>query len=229
MIACVYLKLRTKSRENIFLMGKVSHENVSSSCHFSHACSSYCVMPWSSGLFAHLGLLTRIIVIVWTLGHKYDYAFPCATQNEIDEDSGKICPPNLNISIYTIFQNRLSNLKFVTVKQMIKKGLKGLFEGANLPTQMSAQDVLREHPDVIYIPGKAANAGGVGVSGFEMQQNAQKTTWKPEIVDEKLKELMAHIYSQLLSGVGDGSSLESGANRAGFMKVVEGMEDLGWL
>jgi len=138
----------------------------------------------------------------WALREKFDYAFPCATQNEIDETS---------------------------VKQLVGNGLKGLFEGANLPTQLQAQEVLKENPNIIYIPGKAANAGGVGVSGFEMTQNAQKMRWKREVVDQKLQELMAEIYSQLTDAAGKDGSLESGANLAGFTKVVDAMEDLGWL
>ena len=138
----------------------------------------------------------------WALREKFAYAFPCATQNEIDETS---------------------------VKQLVGNGLKGLFEGANLPTQLQAQEVLKENPNIIYIPGKAANAGGVGVSGFEMTQNAQKMRWKREVVDQKLQELMAEIYSQLTDAAGKDGSLESGANLAGFTKVVDAMEDLGWL
>ena len=139
----------------------------------------------------------------WMMPEKIDYAFPCATQNEIDG---------------------------IDIQQMISNGLKGLFEGANLPTQLAAQDVLKEHDGIIYIPGKAANAGGVGVSGFEMTQNAQKMSWKPEVVDAKLQDLMAGIYSQLVQSAEEhGSSLESGANLAGFTKVVDAMEDLGWL
>lgn len=141
----------------------------------------------------------------WTLADlNIDYAFPCATQNEIDKDS---------------------------LRQMIDNGLKGIFEGANLPTQLSAQELLqKQHPDIIYIPGKAANAGGVGVSGFEMVQNAQKMPWKRETVDEKLKELMEGIYSRLV----DSQKLESGslndsANQVAFKRVVDAMEDLGWI
>jgi glutamate dehydrogenase (NADP+) len=104
-----------------------------------------------------------------------------------------------------------------------------LFEGANLPTELEAQEVIKEHGNFLYIPGKAANAGGVGVSGFEMTQNAQKMSWKPEVVDEKLQELMAGIYSQLVEAAGEHGTLESGANQAGFKKVVAAMEDLGWL
>ena len=141
-------------------------------------------------------------VTPWMLPEKMEYAFPCATQNEIDGSC---------------------------IQQMISNGLKGLFEGANLPTQLEAQEVLKGHGDLIYIPGKAANAGGVGVSGFEMSQNAQKISWKPEVVDEKLQELMAGIYSQLVEAAGEHGTLESGANQAGFKKVVAAMEDLGWL
>jgi glutamate dehydrogenase (NADP+) len=138
----------------------------------------------------------------WMLPEKMEYAFPCATQNEIDGSC---------------------------IQQMISNGLKGLFEGANLPTELEAQEVIKEHGNFLYIPGKAANAGGVGVSGFEMTQNAQKMSWKPEVVDEKLQELMAGIYSQLVEAAGEHGTLESGANQAGFKKVVAAMEDLGWL
>jgi glutamate dehydrogenase (NADP+) len=141
----------------------------------------------------------------WTLADlAIDYAFPCATQNEIDEYS---------------------------LRQMIDNGLKGIFEGANLPIQLPAQEILQQqHPEIIYIPGKAANAGGVGVSGFEMAQNAQKMPWKPETVDEKLQELMADIYSQLVKAQREsGCSLNDSANQVGFQRVVDAMEDLGWI
>jgi len=133
----------------------------------------------------------------------YDYGFPCATQNEIDG---------------------------ALMRHIINAGIKGIFEGANLPVTLDGQKTLKSMKggNVIYIPGKAANAGGVGVSGFEMSQNAQHLSWKADEVDDKLKQLMEHIYDQLESG-GDGTSLESGANQAGFFKVVNGMKDLGWV
>jgi len=149
-------------------------------------------------------------------GSQFDYAFPCATQNEIDH---------------------------LACETLVKNGLKGLFEGANLPTTISAQHILRQNPSILYIPGKASNAGGVGVSGFEMTQNAQKMSWSAEAVDEKLKNLMEVIYTQLVEFSGESelqegdddwsrdltSSLERGANVAGFLKVVNAMKDLGWL
>jgi len=147
----------------------------------------------------------------WTLPFdiKYDYAFPCATQNEIDENGASLL-----------------------IKE---RSICGIFEGANLPIDLSGQSIIRANGNnVIYIPGKASNAGGVGVSGFEMTQNAQKLVWSPTDVDEKLQSLMVHIYQQLVdvsdnsNGNGD-CNLELGANQAGFLRVVEAMKDLGWL
>lgn len=136
----------------------------------------------------------------WSVdGLKVDFAYPCATQNEVTKDGAD---------------------------RLIKNGVVGLFEGANLPTNMEAQQVLRDHADScpLYIPGKASNAGGVGVSGFEMSQNAQRLQWKPDEVDEKLQELMSNIYDQMISA---GDTLEKGANRAGFIKVAQAMKELG--
>ncbi len=79
---------------------------------------------------------------------RADFAFPCATQNEIDEEGASL---------------------------LTKNGAMGVFEGANLPVTPGGQEVLRSHhPRVVYVPGKAANAGGVGVSGLEMSQNASR-------------------------------------------------------
>lgn len=138
----------------------------------------------------------------WSLDVAYDLALPCATQNEIQKDAAK---------------------------RLIKNGVLGVMEGANLPTNMEAQEVLRKNPDVIYIPGKASNAGGVAVSGMEMSQNAQRLTWKPEEVDEKLQNTMSNIYKQMEDAAGKDGTLEQGANRAGFMKVAQAMKELGWM
>jgi glutamate dehydrogenase (NADP+) len=137
----------------------------------------------------------------WSVNVKYDFAFPCATQNELDEDG---------------------------VALLIKNGVLGIFEGANLPTHTKGQDLIRENGKVMYIPGKASNAGGVGVSGLEMSQNAQHLTWTEEEVDEKLQSMMGNIYKQMQSA-GKGDSLEAGANRAGFLKVAKAMKDLGFI
>lgn len=134
----------------------------------------------------------------------YDFAFPCATQNEIDKDAA-----------LTLIE---------------KRQIRGIFEGANIPLSLQAQSCLRDHKnEVIYIPGKASNAGGVGVSGFEMSQNAQKLVWDSETVDEKLQSLMKHIYKQLVDSADIDGTLEIGANQAGFLKLVQALDDLGWL
>lgn len=129
-----------------------------------------------------------------------DYAFPCATQNEIDADGAAL---------------------------LMSKGTKGVFEGANLPVTAEGQVVLRTCPTVLYIPGKAANAGGVGVSGLEMIQNAGRTYWKREQVDMMLKEMMKGIYEQMKGAAGDEGTLEQGCNRAGFLKVAAALKELG--
>ena len=104
-----------------------------------------------------------------------------------------------------------------------------IVQGANLPTNIEAQKIIKEKGDVIYVPGKASNAGGVGVSGLEMSQNAQRLTWTREEVDIKLKEMMANIYKQMEGASGNDGTLEEGANRAGFLKVAEAMKELGWV
>ena len=138
----------------------------------------------------------------WTLDVCYDVALPCATQNEVDGDAATL---------------------------LLKNGVLCVAEGANLPTTLKGQEVIRSKPEVIYLPGKAANAGGVGVSGFEMSQNAQKLTWEPEEVDRRLQSMMADIYKLMEDGAGEGGTLEEGANRAGFIKLATAMRELGWI
>jgi glutamate dehydrogenase (NADP+) len=138
----------------------------------------------------------------WTIDVPYDLALPCATQNEIDETGAKL---------------------------LVKNGVLALCEGANLPTNLRGQEVIRNEAEIIYIPGKASNAGGVGVSGFEMSQNAQRLTWSREDVDTKLKDMMANIYQQMEEASNSGGTLEEGANRAGFIKVATAMNELGWV
>ena len=133
---------------------------------------------------------------------QVDFAFPCATQNEIDEDGASL---------------------------LMKKGCMGVFEGANLPVSTEGQVMLRSDPKILYIPGKAANAGGVGVSGLEMSQNASRTQWKREKVDEMLKDMMAGIYKQMVDTAGEDGTLEQGCNRAGFLKVAHALKELGWV
>jgi glutamate dehydrogenase (NADP+) len=137
----------------------------------------------------------------WTINVPYDVALPCATQNEIDGAGAKL---------------------------LVSNGVKAVLEGANLPTNMEAQEVFRSE-GITYVPGKASNAGGVGVSGLEMSQNAQRLQWTPEQVDEKLQGMMANIYDAMAETEAKGGTLEQGANRAGFIKVADAMKDLGWI
>lgn len=138
----------------------------------------------------------------WTLDVPFDVALPCATQNEIDETGAEL---------------------------LVKNGVLALCEGANLPTTLHGQEVIRSKPDIVYLPGKASNAGGVGVSGFEMSQNAEQLTWPVEQIDQKLQDMMHNIYQQMEeAGTKTGGTLEQGANRAGFIKVATAMKELGW-
>ena len=147
----------------------------------------------------------------WALSQelRYEIALPCATQNEIIAEHAN---------------------------RMVLSGVIGVLEGANLPTNIEAQGILRK-AGILYIPGKASNAGGVGVSGLEMSQNAQRLILSSDVVDNKLQHMMSHIYNQMIEQqripISDNTkkscTLEQGANRAGFVKVANAMKDLGWL
>merc|ERR1719232_2130295 len=102
---------------------------------------------------------------------------------------------------------------------MVSKGLKGLFEAANMPSTEKAVEIFKERK-VLFGPAKAVNAGGVGVSGLEMAQNAAFTSWGREEVDEKLQVMMKNIYTSSMTAAKNfGCDLQAGANIAGFLKV----------
>ena len=133
---------------------------------------------------------------------KCDIALPCATQNEIDINDSK---------------------------SLVNNGCKCVAEGANMPTTYDATEYLIEN-GVLFGPGKAANAGGVSVSGLEMSQNSNRLNWTREKVDLKLKEIMRSIHTQCVehgSSVGNTTNYVSGANIAGFIKVADSMIDQG--
>jgi glutamate dehydrogenase (NADP+) len=134
--------------------------------------------------------------------HKADCAFPSATQNEIN---GK------------------------DAQNLVNNGVKLVAEGANMPTTPEGVDVFLEHK-LLYGPGKAANAGGVSVSGLEMTQNSMRLSWTREEVDNRLKMIMKSIHSAA-SGAADRYGMPgnyvAGANIAGFVKVVDAMMDQG--
>lgn len=133
-----------------------------------------------------------------------DIAMPSATQNEIDGDDARA---------------------------LLAQGCIAVSEGANMP---STPEAIKEFlaARILYAPGKAANAGGVSVSGLEMAQNSQKLSWSAEEVDAKLKEIMAEIHHQceLFGKEPDGYiNYVKGANVAGFMKVARAMQAQGIL
>jgi glutamate dehydrogenase (NADP+) len=134
--------------------------------------------------------------------HRAECAFPCATQNEINEKDA-----------YNLINN---NVKLVC-------------EGANMPCSPKAIDIFLER-NVLFAPGKAANAGGVAVSGLEMVQNSMRLNWLGKEVDDRLKIIMKGIHKTCLEAAQQyqtpGNYL-NGANIASFVKVVDAMLDQG--
>ncbi|MBW1705582.1 MAG: NADP-specific glutamate dehydrogenase [Deltaproteobacteria bacterium] len=134
--------------------------------------------------------------------HRADCAFPSATQNEIN---GKDA------------QNLISN------------GVQLVAEGANMPSTSEAIDIYLDNK-LLYAPGKAANAGGVAVSGLEMAQNSMRLNWPREEVDSRLKTIMKSIHQTCIDAAADygqEGNYVAGANIAGFVKVVNAMLDQG--
>ncbi|MCR5583934.1 MAG: NADP-specific glutamate dehydrogenase [Lachnospiraceae bacterium] len=133
---------------------------------------------------------------VWTV--PCDIALPCATQNELDEESAKA---------------------------LVKNGCKVVAEGANMPSTKEAVEYFLKNK-VLFGPAKAANAGGVATSELEMRQNSERTSWTFERVDEKLKGIMESIYAKSAAAAeeyGQPGNLVLGANVAGFQKVADAM------
>ena len=123
---------------------------------------------------------------------------PSATQNEIDGDDAEA---------------------------LVANGCIAVSEGANMPSTPEAIKVF-QNAKLLYAPGKAANAGGVSVSGLEMAQNSQKLNWSAEEVDEKLRGIMKDIHNQCVKyGTETDGYINyvKGANVAGFMKVANAM------
>jgi glutamate dehydrogenase (NADP+) len=135
-------------------------------------------------------------------GIPCDIAMPCAIQNELDgEDAAKL----------------------------VANGVKYVAEVSNMGCTPEAIDVFHESR-ILYAPGKAVNAGGVGVSGLEMSQNAMKLNWTKEEVDDKLHQIMSSIHDSCLKyGTQEDGYINyvKGANIAGFIKVADSMLDLG--
>lgn len=134
---------------------------------------------------------------IWSI--KCDIALPCATQNELELEDAKL---------------------------LVSNGVIGVFEGANMPTTLEAYHYLVDH-NVIYGPGKAANAGGVAVSGLEMSQNSMRLSWTKEEVDSKLKEIMSNIFNNIyMTNLKYNVKIHDlliGANIVGFEKIATAM------
>jgi glutamate dehydrogenase (NADP+) len=138
----------------------------------------------------------------WSL--KCDIALPCATQNEVDGSEAKA---------------------------LVDNGVMAVGEGANMPCVPEAIEVFQE-AKILYGPGKAANAGGVSVSGLEMAQNSQRFFWSREEVDAKLHQIMVNIHKAAYETselFGQKGNYVLGANIAGFMKVANAMISQGYL
>ncbi len=133
---------------------------------------------------------------------KVDVAMPCATQNEIFVDDAK---------------------------ELLKNGCQCVCEAANMPTTLDAYKIFRD-AGILFAPGKAANAGGVAVSGLEMSQNSMRLPWPKEEVDHRLNQIMKQIHDTCISTAerfGTPGNYVNGANIAGFLKVADAMLDQG--
>ena len=133
---------------------------------------------------------------IWTI--PCDIALPCATQNEIDAKSAQI---------------------------LVENGCKYVAEGANMPSTLEAIEVFQKN-GVVFLPAKAANAGGVATSALEMAQSSGRMFWTFEEVDAKLKNIMVNIYHNIDKAAKDygyEGNYVMGANIAGFVKVAEAM------
>jgi glutamate dehydrogenase (NADP+) len=131
---------------------------------------------------------------------------------------GEIC----TIALPSATQNELNGEDAET---LIKNGCIAVSEGANMPSTPEAVEVFLKNK-ILYAPGKAANAGGVSVSGLEMTQNSMKISWTREEVDQKLKEIMSAIHESCVQyGTEEDGFVNyvKGANVAGFMKVAKAM------
>ena len=133
---------------------------------------------------------------IWSI--KCDVAFPCATQFELDENDAK---------------------------KLIANRCIGVFEGANMPCTLEAANLFIKNK-VIYSPGKASNAGGVAVSGLEIEQNKKNEKWSFEKVDNRLKDIMANIFNniyKIAKDLNDPYNLVKGANNYAFIGIAEKM------
>lgn len=137
---------------------------------------------------------------IWSV--PCDVALPCATQNELNAKDAE---------------------------QLVKQGCIAVVEGANMPCTPEAVRIL-QNAKVAYAPGKAANAGGVGTSALEMQQNASRDSWSHDYTEKRLEEIMANIHKtcfETAEAYGCPGDYVMGANIAGFLRVCNAMDAMG--
>jgi len=135
---------------------------------------------------------------VWTYEGSFDIALPCATQNEINGEAAK---------------------------RLVAQGVRCISEGANMPSNLDAIAVYKEH-NLLYGPAKAANAGGVAVSALEMSQNSLRLSWTREEVDSRLQSIMTNIFNTAKTTAENydlGNDYLAGANIAAFENIANAM------
>lgn len=135
---------------------------------------------------------------VWTYEGSFDIALPCATQNEINDEAAK---------------------------RLVAQGVRCVSEGANMPSNLDAIAVYKEH-NLLYGPAKAANAGGVAVSALEMSQNSLRLSWTREEVDSRLQNIMTNIFNTAKTTAENydlGNDYLAGANIAAFENIANAM------
>jgi glutamate dehydrogenase (NADP+) len=138
---------------------------------------------------------------IWNI--PCDVALPCATQNEIDGESAAA---------------------------LVKNGVQYVAEGANMPSTLEAIETFQAAKNLVYLPAKAANAGGVATSALEMSQNSERLHWSFEEVDSKLQGIMINLFHNIDDAAkkyGFEGNYVAGANIAGFEKVVDAMNAQG--
>ena len=125
--------------------------------------------------------------------------------------------------------SQLRELLGEDARTLVANGCVAVSEGANMPSDLEAVHVFKE-ARILFAPGKAANAGGVAVSGLEMSQNSMRMTWTREEVDERLRGIMRAIHRECretADAFGTPDNYVNGANIAGFLKVADAMMDQG--
>jgi glutamate dehydrogenase (NADP+) len=159
---------------------------------------------------------------------EYAQKYPSAVYTPCEP--GRSCDPLWNHNAHCAFPSATQNeINGKDAQNLVNNGVKVVSEGANMPTTPEGVDLFLQER-LLYGPGKAANAGGVSVSGLEMSQNSMRLSWTREEVDNRLGIIMRSIHRtcvEAAEAAGSPCNYVVGANVAGFKKVVEAMLDQG--